>query len=55
MLMHVLKNTILPSEDNRRLMKAQASWFGIDPSFSSSQFAICVVQWRDDKLECGSY
>lgn len=40
----------LPSDDNRRLMKAQACWIGIDPAFSSSQFAICVVQWRDDKL-----
>lgn len=41
----------IPSEDNnRRLMKAQASWFGIDPSFSSSQFGIVIVQWRDDKL-----
>lgn len=27
-----------------------ASWIGIDPAFSSSQFAICIVQWRDDKL-----
>jgi hypothetical protein len=41
----------IPSEDNnRRLMKAQATWIGVDPGFSSSQFAICVVQWRDDKL-----
>jgi hypothetical protein len=41
----------IPSEDNnRRLMKAQATWVGVDPGFSSSQFAICVVQWRDDKL-----
>ena len=40
----------LPSDNNRRLMKAQASWVGVDPGFSSSQFAICVVQWRDDKL-----
>ena len=42
----------LPSDNNsnRRLMKAQATWIGIDPAFSSSQFAICVVSWRDDKL-----
>lgn len=26
------------------------SWIGIDPAFSSSQFGICIVQWRDDKL-----
>ena len=31
-------------------MKAQASWLGCDPGFTSSQFAICVVQWRDDNL-----
>ena len=42
----------IPSDNNsnRRLMKAQATWIGIDPAFSSSQFAICVVSWRDDKL-----
>jgi hypothetical protein len=27
------------------------SWIGIDPAFSSSQFGICIVQWRDDALE----
>ena len=38
----------LPSSGNA--FKAQGTWIGIDPAFSSSQFAICIVQWRDDKL-----
>jgi hypothetical protein len=38
----------LPTAGNA--FKAQGTWFGIDPAFSSSQFAICIVQWRDDKL-----
>jgi hypothetical protein len=27
-----------------------STWIGIDPAFSSSQFGICIVQWKDDKL-----
>jgi hypothetical protein len=26
-------------------------WIGIDPGFKSSKFGICIVQWRDEKLE----
>jgi hypothetical protein len=26
-------------------------WCGIDPGYSSSQFGICIVQWKDDRLE----
>jgi hypothetical protein len=26
-------------------------WCGIDPGYSSSQFGICVVQWKDDSLQ----
>ena len=49
-LMLAIEEYDLPSDNNRRLFKAQATWVGVDPGFSSSQFAICIVQWRDDKL-----
>jgi hypothetical protein len=35
---------------NNSSSKVFPTWIGIDPGFSSSQFAICIVQWKDDKL-----
>ena len=40
-----------PLNDISTTSRFYPRWCGIDPGYSSSQFGICIVQWKDDRLE----